>query len=262
MEEAQQYCSQPAITTFTDTTKKVKAKARRAKERRDEKANEDTYALYIKKLEEKRQKRKAKATRKAHYAKMREEQEAAISVKSVGVQVDQVNAQVDDILSRLGPDDLAAFTDGSFRPGTNYISSAAKVWTADEWLQWGTAKPFDSSWITDLAPVDDAEVLAALWVLEQAERLNKHTVHLFFDGLILQTLASGERRPNTPIQAKYVTMVRSLAQTRMLHYIKVKSHSGVTENHAVDRLARNTAKWLGWDAMQAVNAAAPLSANA
>lgn len=128
-----------------------------------------------------------------------------------------------------------AFVDGSFNVATGVYGFGGFLYHdgQKEILQ-GSGAEEEMASMRNVA----GEVLGSIAAMEKALELGLPEVTIYYDYMGIEMWATGEWKRNKKGTIAYYDYVQSIKDKLVIHFVKVKGHSGVEGNEEADRLAK------------------------
>lgn len=128
-----------------------------------------------------------------------------------------------------------AFVDGSYNTATQvYGYGGFLVYGGTKEILQGSGTEPDMASMRNVA----GEVLGSMAAIEKAIELGLPELTIYYDYMGIEMWATGEWKRNKKGTIAYYEYVSSVRDQIMLHFVKVKGHSGVAGNEEADRLAK------------------------
>lgn len=131
-----------------------------------------------------------------------------------------------------------AFVDGSFNSATSvYGYGGFLVTQGERYVISGSGQDAQMASMRNVA----GEVLGSMAAVEKAIALGLSELTIYYDYMGIEMWATGAWKRNKQGTIAYYDFMQSVKDRIVLHFVKVKGHSGVEGNEEADRLARKAA---------------------
>ncbi|WP_390406728.1 ribonuclease H1 domain-containing protein [Lacticaseibacillus jixiensis] len=160
--------------------------------------------------------------------------------KTTGYTVVDSDAAINAHIARLAPDEVIAFTDGSYNKATaQYAYGVVLITTAGELH---LAKAIDAPAGADTHQVQ-GEVTAVEQAITWALAHGKTAIWIYADYLGVHEWGHGSWRANAPVAKQYQQFIKAHDAQLAIHFVKVHSHDQthpIALNEEVDLLVKQT----------------------
>ena len=136
----------------------------------------------------------------------------------------------------LKSNEMIAYVDGSFDLKTRTYSYGVVLISDDDDKRTLSGREDDKS-LAEMRNVS-GEIKGAMVAMEEAIRLNKDILYLYFDYTGIEHWAKGDWKTNKEGTKKYKEYYDGIKTKLNVVFIKVRAHSGVEYNEEADRLAK------------------------
>lgn len=128
-----------------------------------------------------------------------------------------------------------AFVDGSFNIATKvYGYGGFLVANGERHVLQGSGQEADMASMRNVA----GEILGSMAAMRKALELDLREITIYYDYLGIEMWATGGWKRNKSGTIAYYEYVQSIRDRLLIHFVKVKGHSGVEGNEEADRLAK------------------------
>lgn len=128
-----------------------------------------------------------------------------------------------------------AFVDGSFNTATSvYGFGGFLVAAGERHVLQGAGDDADMASMRNVA----GEILGSMAAMQKALELGIREITIYYDYLGIEMWATGGWKRNKSGTIAYYDYVQSIKDRLVIHFVKVKGHSGVEGNEEADRLAK------------------------
>ena len=151
-----------------------------------------------------------------------------------------INAEIERRRWDLAPDEVIAFTDGSYSNAEQTSGYGAIIMDSEQELaslQGAVTLAEDPEYVAmrNVSAELDAVKAAVTWAITHAKR--KSTI--YYDDEGIGRWADGSWRTNKELTRAYAGFIEDMADKIEIELIKVPAHSGVAYNEKVDELAKS-----------------------
>ena len=136
---------------------------------------------------------------------------------------------------QLKSNEIIAYVDGSFDLKTRTYSYGVVLITQDDKKTLNGRE--DDKSLAEMRNVS-GEIKVAMVAMDEAIRLNKDILYLYFDYTGIEHWAKGDWKTNKEGTKKYKEYYDRIKTKLNVVFIKVRAHSGVEYNEEADRLAK------------------------
>ncbi len=136
---------------------------------------------------------------------------------------------------QLKSNEIIAYVDGSFDLKTRTYSYGVVLITQDDKKTLNGRE--DDKSLAEMRNVS-GEIKGAMVAMDEAIRLNKDILYLYFDYTGIEHWAKGDWKTNKEGTKRYKEYYDLIKTKLNVVFIKVRAHSGVEHNEEADRLAK------------------------
>lgn len=136
---------------------------------------------------------------------------------------------------QLKSNEIIAYVDGSFDLKTRTYSYGVVLITQDDKKTLNGRE--DDKSLAEMRNVS-GEIKGAMVAMDEAIRLNKDILYLYFDYTGIEHWAKGDWKTNKEGTKRYKEYYDQIKDKLNVVFIKVRAHSGVEHNEEADRLAK------------------------
>jgi ribonuclease HI len=151
------------------------------------------------------------------------------------------NASVDEMITKLPPNQAIAFTDGAYSQNKNKAGYGVVLFTQwnketyDKVFRWNTQSHKE---IIKLHNVG-AECEAVKFIVKKAIEKNLQKITIFYDYEGILKWITREWNANQEYTKDYVNTMLLYSKQIQIGFVKVKSHCGIIYNELADEIATN-----------------------
>ena len=146
------------------------------------------------------------------------------------------NASVDEMITKLPPNQAIAFTDGAYSQNKNKAGYGVVLFT-----QWNKVFRWDTQSHKEIIKLHNvaAECEAVKFAVQKAIEKGIQKITIFYDYEGILKWLTKEWGTNTNYTENYVDEMTLYSQQIKMGFVKVKSHVGIIYNELADEIATN-----------------------